>query len=66
MKELDELLLRFVEREFDAAPSAVQACFAELLEYQDPELYALVCGRAAPGDPVQADVIARIRRAAEA
>ncbi|MEX1080387.1 MAG: succinate dehydrogenase assembly factor 2 [Halofilum sp. (in: g-proteobacteria)] len=66
MKELDELLTRFVERDFEHAPAPVQAAFAALLEYSDPELYALLCGRAAPCDPEQADVIVRIRHAADA
>ena len=66
MKELDELLLRFIERDFDAAPESEQRAFAALLEHQDPELYALVCGRAEPDDPAQADVLTRIRRAPDA
>lgn len=66
MKELDELLTRFVERDFDTAPAPVQAAFTTLLDYPDPELYALLCGRSAPHDPDQADVIARIQRSADA
>ncbi len=66
MKELDELLTRFVERDFETAPAPAQAAFAVLLEYPDPELYALLCGRSPPHDPDQADVIARIQRAADA
>lgn len=66
MKELDELLLHFLEHHLDGCPPAEQAAFARLLERQDPELYALVCGRAHPDDPLQADVLARIRRATDA
>jgi antitoxin CptB len=66
MKELDELLQRFLEREFDGRPAAEQAAFARLLECQDPELYALICGRIQADDPVEADVLDRIRRAADA
>ncbi|MEF8833753.1 MAG: succinate dehydrogenase assembly factor 2 [Halofilum sp. (in: g-proteobacteria)] len=66
MKELDELLLRFLERELDDRPAAEQATFARLLECEDPELYALICGRIQAEDPVKADVLARIRRAADA
>ncbi len=63
MKELDELLLRFLERDPEGAG---QTAFVRLLERQDPDLYALVCGRVEPDDPIEADVLARIRRATDA
>lgn len=66
MKELDELLLHFLERDLGGRPPAEQAAFARLLERQDPDLYALVCGRVEPDDPIEADVLARIRRATDA
>ena len=64
MKELDELLTRYLERAYDDAPAAEQAAFAELLSLQDPELYALLTGRTITEDPALAEVVARIRRTA--
>jgi len=64
MKELDDLLVGFLERDYDAAPAATQAAFARLLEFQDPDLYALVTGRDTAADPEIGDVVARIRRTA--
>jgi len=64
MKELDDLLAGYLEREYDTAPADVQAAFARLLELQDPDLYALVTGRTAASDPAIHDVVARIRRSA--
>jgi succinate dehydrogenase flavin-adding protein (antitoxin of CptAB toxin-antitoxin module) len=40
MRELDELLLRYFERRYAAAPDAEKAAFAALLELPDPELAA--------------------------
>lgn len=64
MKELDELLARFLEQGYEAAPPAARAAFERLLEAPDPELYALLTGRRDPADPELADVVARIRYAA--
>ncbi len=66
MKELDEVLLHFLEYQLEGCAPDERAAFARLLERQDPELYAFVCGRAQPDDPLQADVLARIRRATDA
>lgn len=66
MKELDELLLRFLESDLKGRSPAEQAAFARLLERQDPDLYALVCGRVEPDDPIEGDVLARIRRTTDA
>lgn len=64
MKELDELLGRFLEADYDTAPAAIRAAFARLLELPDPELYALLTGRIEAREPELGDVIARIRRRA--
>lgn len=64
MKELDELLGRFLEADYEAAPAATRSAFARLLELPDPELYALLSGRTGAGEPELGDVIARIRRRA--
>jgi antitoxin CptB len=63
MKELDELLLRFLEQEYEAAPPGHQEAFEQLLDLQDPDLYGLVTGASPPADAAMADVIERIRGA---
>ena len=40
MKELDVLLSHYVEFEYAQAPEPEQAAFRELLDAQDPEIYA--------------------------
>ncbi|MDX1608713.1 MAG: succinate dehydrogenase assembly factor 2 [Halofilum sp. (in: g-proteobacteria)] len=60
-RELDLLLTDFLEHRWAEAPPSVRAAFERLLTMQDPELYALLTGRAQPDDPELADVIARIR-----
>lgn len=61
-RELDVLLGRFLEERYAASPPAVQAAFARLLEWPDPELYDCLTGRGESGDPELDDVIARIRQ----
>ena len=63
MKELDELLLRFLEQRYATLSVQQQQCFAELLELQDPQLIAYLTGRDTPVDPVCGDVIERITAA---
>lgn len=65
MKELDVLLARFLERGYETAPAAARAAFERLLEVPDPELHALLTGRSDPPDGDLADVVARIRHAAD-
>lgn len=45
MKELDVLLNRYLDEQYPAASSARQASFRELLELQDPAIYAYCMGR---------------------
>ena len=58
MKELDVLLGRYVEEQFDLAPPAERAAFESLLEDQDPQIYAYCLGQA----PVPAHLAALIER----
>jgi succinate dehydrogenase flavin-adding protein (antitoxin of CptAB toxin-antitoxin module) len=48
MKELDILLLRFVDERYAGAPATEQAAFRRLLEVQDPLIYAYCMGQQAP------------------
>ena len=63
--ELDVLLERYLRTHYDAASREQQAAFAELLELQDPELYALLLGRRTETDPVVQHVIEAIRGTAD-
>ena len=61
MKELDVLLGRFLERGYPQLDAAGRRAFAELLEYQDPRLYALLTGRESAADAEVDRVVRRIR-----
>jgi antitoxin CptB len=48
MKELDILLERFIDERFDRASLQEQEVFQQLLEVQDPLIYAYCLGQLAP------------------
>jgi succinate dehydrogenase flavin-adding protein (antitoxin of CptAB toxin-antitoxin module) len=60
MRELDVLLLRYLEREFPSAPDPVQDAFERLLSAQDPEILDLLAGRDVADDPLLNGVIQRL------
>jgi antitoxin CptB len=60
MKELDLLLLRYVEEQFCAASSAHQEAFRALLDAPDPLIYAYCLGQEEPPTPVLSSLIERI------
>lgn len=59
MKELDIVMLRYLDRYYDLAPEAERQAFIALLDVQDPQLWSWVTGREQPDDPVMADVLAK-------
>ena len=61
MKELDVVLGAYLEHEYPGASSEEQACFRQLLELPDPELYGLLLGRGRPRGAVEAALIERLR-----
>jgi antitoxin CptB len=61
MRELDVLLLRYLEQEYPAAPPADRAAFARILDLQDPDLFGYLVGRDTPTDAGLRHVLARIR-----
>jgi antitoxin CptB len=61
MKELDLLLLRYLEQEYPAAAPVDRATFARILDLQDPELFGYLVGRESPTDAGLRHVLARIR-----
>jgi len=60
MRELDELLTRFVDEQYPTASAAHQAAFRDLLDSHDPLIYAYCLGRQIPTDPVLSALIERI------
>jgi antitoxin CptB len=59
MKELDLLLGRYVEERFCSASNADQQAFRQLLEAQDPVIFAYCLGGETPPEPL-AGLIGRI------
>jgi len=62
MRELDELLLAYLEQRFDGSTSVERDAFARLLDLQDPEIFGYLLGRDRPADAALSHVVARIRR----
>ena len=61
MKELDLLLVRYLEQEYPAASPADREAFARILDLQDPQLFGYLVGRDSPSDAGLRHVLARIR-----
>ncbi len=60
MRELDVLLLRYLDREFEAATPSAQSAFERLLTAQDPEILDLLAGRLVVDDAALNEVIQRL------
>lgn len=60
MRELDVLLTRYLENQFDRAGNAEKAAFNALLSLSDPELVAYLLLGESPDDPHMIDVVQRI------
>ncbi len=60
MRELDVVLMRYLERDFDAAEATEQASFELLLSLQDPDIYDLLTGRITADDPGVQHVVERL------
>lgn len=61
MRELDALLLAFVDRSAAGFTDAEIAVFEAILELPDPKLHAYLLGRDEPADVATAKIIERIR-----
>ena len=57
MKELDLLVLGYLDHHYPTASAEEQQAFANLLEQQDPLLMAYVVGRETPVDATMARVV---------
>ena len=60
MRELDELLVRYLERHYDDDSAAYKAAFREVLTLADPELNAYLLQRQTPSSESLARAIERI------
>jgi len=60
MRELDMLLLNYVESHYPAAPAAEQTAFCQLLTMPDPDILALLTGRMLADDEHLQHVIERL------
>jgi antitoxin CptB len=63
MRELDVVLVSYLDNEYPTATPAHQAAFARLLECPDPDLLDYLTRRAVPPDPDLNDVVSAIRTA---
>jgi len=63
MLELDEILLRYLEQRFTAAPAEEQAQFRRLLDVEDPVLNEWLLLGNYPGDQSINNIIQRVREA---
>lgn len=61
MKELDVLLTRFLDSQYDDLSQARQQAFCAVLEMEDPDLYACLLGQQAAPTTELKDVIESIR-----
>ncbi len=63
MRELDVVLLNYLETVYPGARPEEQAAFRRCLELQDPEILDLLTGRDPGDDEVLAGVVEKIRTA---
>lgn len=66
MRELDLLLLQFLDRGYAGLDAGAAQAFARLLDSPDALLLEWLLGRQIPSDKEVADVVQRIRRCAAA
>ena len=60
MRELDVLLMRYMDEEYAGAGGSEQAAFVRLLSLQDPEILALLTGREVADDGDLRHVVKRL------
>jgi antitoxin CptB len=60
MKELDLLLLGWLQQRYGAATPGERATFEAFLELPDPDIAALLLGREHPTDPALAALVAQL------
>jgi antitoxin CptB len=65
MRELDALLLKFLDANATRLSEAEITCFEGILELPDPTLHAYLLGRSAPTDGLTVALIERIRASSD-
>ncbi len=60
MRELDELLIRYLDARYERADNDEKAAFQAILELPDPELNGYLLQRQTPSSEPMASVIERI------
>jgi succinate dehydrogenase flavin-adding protein (antitoxin of CptAB toxin-antitoxin module) len=60
MRELDMLLLKYVDSRYPGAPETEQTAFCQLLTMPDPDILALLTGRMLADDEHLQHVIQRL------
>ena len=61
MKELDVVLVRYLDSSYESATTLEQDRFRELLQMPDPDLYNLLLGRDITDDPDLARFLRQLR-----
>ena len=59
-REMDLLLLRFLEQDYSRLDAREQSLFGSLLDESDPDLYAWITGQPEPAKPDYLPIIAKI------
>ncbi len=62
MRELDQLLTRYLDQDYGPASAQERDAFARLLELPDPDVFGYLVGRTTPDEEILRNVVARIRR----
>ncbi len=62
MKELDVLMTRYLEEQYEQASEQDQQFFVELLDWQDPELFSVMVGRTTADDEGMQAFIDKLRQ----
>ena len=59
-REMDLLLLRFLEQDYPRLNAREQSLFGSLLDEADPDIYAWITGQAQPANPDYLPLIGKI------
>lgn len=62
MKELDVLMTRYLDEQYEQASEQDQRFFVELLDWQDPELFSVMVGRTTADDDSMQAFIDKLRQ----
>ncbi|MGI9229694.1 MAG: succinate dehydrogenase assembly factor 2 [Gammaproteobacteria bacterium] len=65
IKEMDLLLLRFLEQVLPGLDERQQEVFSQLLEEADLDIYAWITGRATPQQTAYLDIVSHLQTLAE-